>query len=433
MPSIVNGLFAGRSGITSHGTAIAVVGDNISNASTIGYKSARAEFEDLVAGGQTAGKVVGSGSSISSVSTTFEQGTLEFTSKTLDLAIDGNGFFVLDDNGQRFYTRAGNFKIDSSGYVTNQNGLRVLGFPSSNGTGDLEALNITNLSQDTVDTNRVTVSGNVDARAAVVGAIPVTKTEDTAGAEPGTDYSDLNTAAEFSTVVNVFDSLGDQHTITFFFFKTAANTYTVNGYANSEEVDSAPGAVVAGTPRLIGSQVMTFAGDGSRNDADANALTDFTSNISWINGASASTIDIKFGPFTQYASSSNVLSITQDGQGIGTVTKLSIEKDGTIFALLSNGQSATMGTIGLANFSNPEGLTRIGGTLLQQSASSGEPVNGTPQAGTFGDVLSGSIELSTVDIANEFVKMITLQRGFQASSRIITTINQLLSEIIQLA
>jgi flagellar hook protein FlgE len=128
-----------------------------------------------------------------------------------------------------------------------------------------------------------------------------------------------------------------------------------------------------------------------------------------------------------------VLSISQDGQGIGAVSSLEIAKDGRVYALLTNGQRATIGTIGMVNFSNPEGLARVGGNLFQQTNGSGEPLVGKAQTGTFGDVLSGSIELSTVDIANEFVKLITLQRGFQASSRTITTINQLLNEVIQLA
>lgn len=131
MPSIVNGLFSGRSGISSHGIAIAVIGDNISNASTLGYKTSRAEFADLIAGGQTSGKVVGSGSQVSSISTIFEQGTSEFTGRPLDLTVDGNGFFVLADGLQRFYTRAGNFKLDEEGNIVNQNGLNVLGFPAT--------------------------------------------------------------------------------------------------------------------------------------------------------------------------------------------------------------------------------------------------------------------------------------------------------------
>ncbi len=444
MPSIVNGLFSGRSGIASHGVAIAAVGDNISNSSTVGYKTSRTEFEDLVAGGQAAGKIIGSGSSVSAITQVFEQGTLEFTSRPLDLAIDGNGFFVVADGEQRFYTRAGNFKVDESGFVVNQNSLAVLGFPA-NGTGALEPLNINTISQDSVATTSVAVSGNVDSRSTVVAAAAIPAASVAGQAPPATEtvtYSDLNSAAEFSTTVDVFDSLGEAHTVTFFFFHTQAvptGQYTVRGYVPSEDVD--PSGSSAGYPRQIsagataagGTISMAFGGDGTRSNAPAAGAFDLTAAVPWANGAQASSLNINLVPFTQFASSSNVLSITQNGQGIGTVTSLNIEKNGDIFALLSNGQSAIIGTVGLVSFSNPEGLTRIGGTLLQQGADSGEPIIGKPTSGTFGSISSGSLELSTVDIANEFVKLITLQRGFQANSRIITTINQLLNEIIQLA
>ncbi len=432
MPSIVNGLFAGRSGIASHGAAIAVVGDNISNSSTIGYKASRAEFQDLIAGGQTAGKVIGSGSATSAVSTIFEQGTLEFTGRPLDLAIDGNGFFVVADGAERFYTRAGNFKVNDSGYVVSQNNFSVLGFPAG-GSGALEPLNINTVSQDSVATANVTVTGNLDAGADIVSAASIPSATAAGAAPPGTetvDYSDLNALAEFSTVLDVYDSLGDSHTVTFFFFHTAAGAYQVRGYVNSEDVD--PSGTRVGYPRLVGSALtMGFGSDGQNTDATPPTLT---SAIAWNNGSDASaSVDFTFDPFTSFSASSNILSITQDGEGIGSVSSISIESDGRIFALLSNGQSATIGTLGMVNFSNPEGLTRIGNNLLQQSADSGEPIVGRPKTGTFGGVSSGSIELSTVDIANEFVRIITLQRGFQANSRIITTINQLLNEIIQLA
>jgi len=431
MPSIINGLFAGRSGISSHGTAIAVVGDNIANSSTIGFKSSRAEFQDLIAGGQTSGQVVGSGSSISSTSMNFEQGTLEYTGKPLDLAIDGKGFFVVADGEQRFYTRAGNFKTDASGYIVNQNGLAVLGYSGTIATGDLEPLNVNTVSQSSVATTEVSISGNLDA-SATTSTIPATTAAGAAPAGVTTTYADLSAASEFSTVVNVFDSLGAKHTVTFFFFKTATNTYQARGYVNSEEVDA--GTPQTGMPRHIGAAItMTFASDGSRSNTPAAGSADQTASIPWLGGAGTSSVDILFAPFTQYSAASNVLSISQDGQGIGAVSSLEIAKDGRVYALLTNGQRATIGTIGMVNFSNPEGLARVGGNLFQQTNGSGEPLVGKAQTGTFGDVLSGSIELSTVDIANEFVKLITLQRGFQASSRTITTINQLLNEVIQLA
>jgi len=431
VPSIVNGLFAGRSGIQSHGSAIAVVGDNISNASTVGFKSSRAEFEDLIAGGNTSGKTIGSGSSIGAVSTIFEQGTLEFTGRPLDLAVDGNGLFVVAKDAQRFYTRAGNFKVDSAGFIVNQNDLAVLGFPA-NGTGSLEPININSIEQSSVATTSVTVSGNVNASGTPLllnpQAIPLTT-----ATPPTTTYTDLNDAATYSTVVDVFDSLGKNHTVTFFFFRTSATApqFTVRGYVNNEDVEASP--TVTGFPRQVADFDMSFGGDGQRTDAPAAGSQDVTATINWAGGANASTIDMSFDPFTSYSAANNILSITQDGKGVGAVTNISIEDDGQIFALLSNGQSATIGTIGLANFSNVEGLTRLGKNLLAQSPDSGEPIIGQPTSGTFGSVKSGSIELSTVDIASEFVKVITLQRGFQASSRIITTINQLLNEIIQLA
>lgn len=435
MPSIINGLFSGRSGISSHGTAIAVVSDNISNASTLGYKSSRAEFSDLIAGGQTAGRIVGSGSTISAVSTVFEQGTVEFTSKPLDLAIDGNGFFVLADGEARFYTRAGNFKLDAAGYVTNQTGLAVLGFPGSSATGNLQPLNVNAISQDSVSTSEVAMSGNLDASSPIVplASLPNTSAAGTVPVNETATFSDLNNLAEFSAVVKTFDSLGTAHTMTFYFFHTAPNQYTVRGYVNSEDVDGT--GTSTGYPRSVGPSLnIAFGGDGTRTAPPAAGASDMTlTDIPWNNGANTSTVSVTFSPFTQFSSNSNILSITQDGQGIGAVTSISINDDGKIFARLSNGQSAIIGTLGLANFPNPEGLQRIGGSLLAQSAASGEPIAGTPKSGTFGDVQSGSVELSTVDVANEFVKLITLQRGFQASSRIITTINQLLNDIIQLA
>lgn len=444
MPSIINGLFSGRSGISSHGTAIAVVGDNISNASTPGFKSSRAEFQDLIAGGQTSGKVVGSGSQNSAVSNLMEQGTMEFTGRTLDMAIDGNGFFAVADGAQRFYSRAGNFKLDSAGFIVNQNGLAVLGYPQG-GSGALEPLNVNRVATGTdsnIATRDIDITGNVDAGAtgittAVIPNAPI------AGQATGTAvrYNDLNDAAEFSTVVEVFDSLGQSHTMTFFFYRVTdaagGEEYQVRAYVDSEDVDTA--GANTGFPRQVtinggaaadGTIALDFGTDGNRV---ATGNPDISVRVPWNNGSAPSDIDITFPNFTQFASASNILSISQDGQGVGSVSSLSVQENGDVFAILTNGQTTVVGTVGLVNFSNPEGLVRIGSQLLQQSPDSGEPIAGRPNSGTFGQLSAGSIELSTVDIANEFVKLITLQRGFQANSRIITTINQLLNEIIQLA
>ena len=276
MPSIINGLFAGRAGISSHGSAIAVSGDNISNSNTIGYKANRAEFEDLMAGEGVIGRQVGSGSSVATVSTIFEQGTLEFTGRPLDIGIAGTGYFVVAKEDQRYFTRAGNFKVDSAGFVTNQLGLAILGFPA-NGSGALEPININTIKQGTVATTVVDIAGNIDASSDLVNTavIPVPGLV----VPPTVTYSDLNSFAAYSTVVDVFDTLGEKHTISMFFYHTDTNEYTVRGYVNNEEVDAT--GTLTGYPRLIGEKVITFGGNGQRNPLPVVGTPDFTTNITW--------------------------------------------------------------------------------------------------------------------------------------------------------
>ncbi len=443
MTSIINGLFSGRAGISSHGTAIAVSGDNISNASTVGYKATRAEFMDMIACGQATGKITGAGSAINNVSNIMEQGTLETTGRVLDLAIDGNGYFAVSHGigGGRYYSRAGNFKIDADGYIVNQDNYNVLGFPDG-GTGTLEAINVNTISQNSISTKQITISGNLNSSAPIVKAadIPDVPIAGQGSGSTAVSYADLNDAAEFSTVVEIYDSLGAAHSVTYYYFHTGNNQYQVRGYVNSQDVDTS--GDVSGYPRLVtiaGGQAsdgyvdMKFTSAGTRDNVPPPGTPDLRASIAWNNGSSTSTINMKMDPFTQYSSPSNIISIAQDGQGVGSVESLSIEKDGEIFAILSNGQTATVGYIGLVNFANTEGLVRVGGQLLQQTPASGEPIAGTPDSGTLGTLHSGSLELSTVDLANEFIKLITLQRGYQANSRIISTIDQLLNEIIQLA
>jgi flagellar hook protein FlgE len=362
---------------------------------------------------------------------------LEFTGRALDLAIDGNGYFVVEKDAERFYTRAGNFKVDDEGFVTTQKGLRVQGF-SANGSGALEDLNVNGTSQSNIDTRNVDIAGNLNAGTdtADIGAPSalldgILGTGADGATSNGATFTDLNDEAEFSTVVDVFDSLGQAHTVTTFFFHTAGNTWEARAYVASEDVDATN--AVSGEPREIGRTNMVFNSSGLLTGTPVSIdMVGPGTDVEWNNGSSAADLSIDLTNFTQFSTASNVSSITGDGSGIGAVTSLSIDRDGTVLAILDNGQASAIGTIGMANFSNPEGLVRIGANLLQQTNDSGAPIVGSPNAGTFGAVESGSIELSTVDIASEFVKLITLQRGFQSNSRIITTINQLLNEIIQL-
>ena len=445
MPSILNGLFSGRSGLASHGLAISVIGDNISNASTIGYKAARTEFSDLVSAGQPNGRIVGSGGQVEGIVAQQEQGSLEFTNRTFDIAIEGNGYYVIDTSlGNRFYSRAGNFKVNEDGFLVTQTGDFVLGFPNQ-GSGGLERMNVSNVTQENVTTTAIEVSGNVDARiagqatSATVDAVPSAQDVDDGSATPVvTDptYTNLNAEAEFSTVVNVFDSLGDEHSISFYFFRTSdtAPQYTVRAYADSSDIDG--NTNFPGRPRLLSNAAetvnelqMSFDADGT---STTGSTTQMTLDIPWNNGSNEQNLTVDLAGFTQFAVNSSVTSITQDGQGVGNVTSINIEPDGTIFAVLNTAQTATIGHLGLASFFNAEGLRRIGDNYLQETSTSGEPIVGRPSSGRLGSLQSGSLELSTVDIANEFVKLVTLQRAFQANSRVVTTVNGLLQEIIQL-
>lgn len=440
MSSVINGLFSGRSGITSHGIAISVIGDNISNANTVGFKASRAEFEDLVSSGQAANRIVGSGSQIGNVSRIFTQGTLESTGRQLDLAIAGNGFFILDKNGERFYTRSGNFKLDNEGYIISQNGMYVLGY-SSTGNGQLEKININSFNANSeIYTTRVKVVGNLNANEPILPAATLTALNtgtpiagsNTAGT---TTFADLASAAAYSTVFEVFDSLGQSHTITAFFFKTATNQYTVQFYVKAEEVTGSPPGD-AGRPRRLADSggtdsniVLDFNGNGMLTPTSE---TELTVSIPWSNGSNPSSITINLAEFTQFASPANISSISQNGKGVGIIGNISITRNGELYAMLTNGQSALIGTIALANFANPEGLNRVGSNLLIQTPDSGEPIFGKPNVGTFGALESGRLELSNVDIADQFVKLIMFQKGYQANSRVISSINQLLNELIQL-
>lgn len=426
MPSITEGLFAGRAGIQSHGAAISVLADNVANSNTVGFKSSRAEFVDLLAGtisGGGGGTTVGSGSEVRKVTQIFQQGTFEFTGRGLDLGIDGDGFFIVENvAGTRLYTRAGNLSIDSNGSLRDQSGNTVLGFPSS-GTGALQELNVNTISTQSQPTTEVTLAGNLDAsQNGGTGIDEVTL--------PVT-FAKLGGAAEFSTFVDVFDSLGESHTVTLYFFGNAddtANTYDVAAYVDGSEINGG----TAGTPVQLGATVeVDFGSDGTQATAADDIIA--AVGVDWANEATDSDINFNLSPFTQFSTPSSISSITQDGSGTGSVTSFNVEEDGTLFALLDNGNTASVGKIALATFANPEGLSRTGDSLFIESSESGEPVVGTPAAGRFGALEAGALELSTSDIAADFIKLISLQRGFQSSSRIITNIDDLLNEIISLA
>lgn len=418
MSSIIDGLFSGRSGIQAHGTAISVLADNIANGNTTGFKAARADFTDLLAGSLGGGggaTSTGSGSAVGKITRILNQGTFESTGRGLDVGIDGNGFLVVqDDFGSRYYTRAGNLQVNPEGKLLDQNGYQVLGFPS-NGSGGLTTLNVNSRVASDISTSQLSVSGNLDAASGLT-SVPTTVT-----------FANLANSSSYQYSITVFDSLGASHDVTAYFFHTAANTWQVNLYADGGDIT----AGTPGSPSILGSINFSFTSSGALNTASTPGTVTLTP--AWSNGSSTGSIAVDFSNFTQFASANTIDSADQNGTGSGSVTGFSVQGDGTLIAKLDNGQTSSIGVIALASFANGEGLQRLGNSLFAESTDSGEAVIGNPGVGIFGSLQSGSLELSTADLAADFIKLISLQRGFQGSSRIISSINDLLNEVVNLA
>jgi flagellar hook protein FlgE len=430
--ALTGALFSGVSGLNANGNAMNIIGDNIANVNTVGFKSSRAVFFDLLSA-EVGGAKVGTGTRLAAATRLFTQGGVETTSSPTDLAIQGSGLFILKDNtGAAFYSRAGQFNLDKDGTLVNVEGLKVQGFElDSNGnpiSGLTDVVINSKLLSPPVVTSTMDLALNLDATSTVpASALPadVTGTQ----ATPGTWFAGSN----FSTVLTVYDSLGSAHDLTLVFRKTAtANQWSYRVLADSSEITGGTAGDLMQVNAAGG--LIAFNPDGSLN---AGAPTSITAigPIAWNDGASSQTIaagNISFTGTTQFSLPSAVSQLSQNGSPSGAVNSISIDTNGVVTGSFSSGLVVPLYRIALADFTNPEGLTHLGKTLYQQSAASGAPVFGNPGDGGLGTILPGSLELSNVDLANEFVKMVTTQRGFQANSKIITVTDSLLEEVVNL-
>jgi flagellar hook protein FlgE len=420
--ALTGALFAGVSGINANGNAMNIIGDNIANVNTIGFKSSRAVFFDLLSA-DVGGTKVGLGSRLADAQRPFVQGGVETTNSPTDMAIQGRGLFVLRDTaGASFYSRAGQFVLDDEGNLINPSGLRVQGFGLDSAGNINTGLNDIVINQTVVaptPTSIITSTVNLDATATTpIPTFPV-------GVPPSGLPAAWFAGANFSTVLTVFDSLGQGHDLTYLFRKTAANTWDYRVVANAAEVGG-----TAGNLQQVGSGTLGFNADGSLNTATPTDIT-----AGWANGANPQTIAVANQIFlgtTQYAQASSVSVLNQNGSPSGVLRGINIGTDGTITGQFTSGGTQPLFRVALADFASPEGLTHLGNSLFLESQQSGPRLMGAPDSGSFGTVLSGSLELSTVDLATEFVKMVTTQRAFQASSRTITVTDTLLEEVSNL-
>lgn len=403
---ILTSLFSAVSGLNTYGNAMSVIGNNIANVGTTGFKSSRASFADLVSaslgGGSNAGQV-GLGVFLNDVQTSFTQGSLSNTGNTLDLAIDGSGFFQLrDTTGTMIYSRAGQFELNNLGEIVDPSGRFLQGYQASTTGVILGTVGNITLSTATV-APQATSTASVEANLNAASTVP-------AAAFDATDPSTYN----FSNGLTVYDTLGAQHQLRLYYVKAAANTWNLHS-----QIDG--GATTAQTDLAFNSSgVLTGGG------AQTFSLT--------IAGGAATplTVAMDFSAMTQFGATSNLTNQTQDGFTAGSFQGLSIDAAGQVVAQFSNGQTRTLAQVVLSRFTNPNGLARSGENGFAETIDSGAPLLGAPTNNGLGRLLSQTIEQSNVDLGKEFVDMIITQRAFQANSRAITTSDEMLQELVNL-
>ena len=425
--SITKTLYTGVSGLTAHGRAIGVVGDNIANVNTTGYKSERALFQDLLGRSIMSVNEAGSGVQMAKITREFSQGTLMTTDSPTDLAINGRGFFIVRGNlggaEGSFYSRAGQFTLDNNGNLVDPQGFVVQGYlVNSAGVIDnqLTDLNITNSVLSPQPTSEIELSVNLDSNQDE----PLPFDAD----EPGT-------TSNFSTSMDVYDSLGNSHRVDVYFRReTADNEWTWHAITDDGEIGG-----TAGNNAELASGRLNFTSDG-----ELDIETDLTAWSATFNGASPQVVSFDFGDSlttdggtglegsTQFSSSNAVRSLSQDGFATGELATVGIQSGGDVMAIYTNGEQRRVGQVALATFESEGQLARAGNSLWAETDDSGEARVGTAANGPAGSITANALEMSTVDLGKEFVNLITYQRGFQANSRTVTTADQMYQEAVNL-
>jgi flagellar hook protein FlgE len=402
---ILSSMFTAVSGLSAYGNALAVIGNNVANVGTVGFKSSRAAFAELISASLSSANLqVGLGVHLNAVQGNFTQGSLNTTGNTLDLAVDGDGFFQLQNaSGTTFYSRAGQFQVDKLGQVIDPNGQLLQGYQATAGgviTGAIGNITLTSTNSAPQPTAVSMIKANLDATAtAPTPAFSIT--------DP--------TSYNFSTSQTIYDSLGSAHNLTLYFVKSS----TANTWNLYRQIDG--GAATAATN-------LVFNTSGALTSGGSQALS-----LTIAGGAATpQTVTVDFTNMTQYGSKSAVLDQTQNGYASGSLQKVSIDPQGKVVAQFTNGQTRLLAQVVLSRFANPQGLVRSGDNLFAQSNDSGSPVVGAPGNNGLGRVVSGALEQSNVDLGKEFVDMIVTQRAFQANSRAITTSDEMLQELVNL-
>src|SRR5258708_688100 len=400
----------GLSGLTAASSDLDVTANNVANANTVGFKDSRAEFADVYTQGAVNlnTSVVGEGVRLAATAQQFTQGNISTTSSNLDMAISGDGFFTLKDANGYVYSRNGQFSEDKGGNVVNATGQALQVYPPT-AAGGFNTGALTNLNLQTAQSAPLaTTSGSVVLNLPTSSPVPTV-----------TPFSPTNSATyNQSTSTTVYDSLGTAYPATFYFTQTATpNQWTVNVTVNGTQVGAA--------------QTLTFSNAGAVAAPAGGALA--FNGFTPPDGAQAMNLSFNFGATTQYGGSFGVTSITQNGYATGQLSTVAINSTGVVSAVYTNGRSTQLGQLALANFPDPQGLKQLGDTNWAETFSSGNVIQGTAGSTGFGNIQSGALESSNVDLTTQLVNMITAQRTFQANAQVITTANQLSQTVINIA
>ncbi len=413
------------SGIKASTAELSIIGNNIANSSTTGFKAARGEFSDVYAASVlgVGANAIGKGVTLDSVSQQFTQGNISFTDNALDLAINGNGFFVLSDQGATTYSRAGQFSIDRDGYVVNSKGLRLMAFQadaSGNITGELDEMQLNTANVPPTSTSRVDLTANLDSRE-LPPTVPWGGPFDAFAATPTSPDSNMYNA---STSVTVYDGLGNPHVMSMYYVKSA----TPNEWEMYTLID---GVSTSGPDTLAFDQSGQF--DPSSLPVQVN-ITGWTPLDGAGNptGASAQDIRVDMSSSTQFGSTFGVNSINQNGFTTGQLRGVEISDTGVMFARFTNGESRALGQVALANFSNPQGLQPLGNTAWSETFASGPAAVSQPGTSGLGALQSGALEDSNVEITEALVDMIVAQRNFQANAQVIQAEDAITQTVINL-
>lgn len=398
--SLVSPMRIGQSGLQASAAEISIIGNNIANSNTAGFKGSRAEFGDVIASSLvSSSSVIGSGVRMSAVSQQFTQGNIIYTNNSLDMAISGNGFFqLLDPDGSTVYSRAGAFMMDSEGYIVNSLGQRLIGRTSTTQSDVLDALGPMHISQSYIDpkaTGNVSVGANLNA-----------------GAEPPENSFDKSDPTTWNnvTTMTIYDSLGVAHTLSFYFRK-GEGEWTTHLFID----DSAEEASTIN---------LTFDENGHLESPEENPTIDISEP--------PLSLTLNFSQMTQYGGEFGINELVQDGYSTGHLAGVAADENGAIYGRYTNGQTQSIGQVVLTDFPNPQGLIQLGDNIWAEGPTSGAPLTGDPGTAGLGLIQGGAIEASNVDLTGELVSLITAQRNFQANAQVISTADSLMQTLLNI-